>query len=458
MIRVDDRASIVLKELSFNYGNEASERDAEYYANMMGKYPYLQLGDDIIETNNTVNIFLYNDQFLPKIEVHFYDSTHRYSDKNFPTDNEILSLFIRSTSEILMPVRMDFKILSFNLLKQKDGLNNKTLYSIIGVLNVNNLYFRNFKSYEDSSINVLKQIARESELGFATNISSTNDKMVWINPGKSNLKFIQNIVEYSYISDTTYTYAFIDFYYNLNYIDIESCLNDDISEQLGITSVGGIYKQESDEIVSDLILTNSENDAGNNKYINKFNLNNSSLDVNLEIGYKSLLTYFDRNGNTIYKIITDSISYTGDQNEKIILKGNVDEITEMSDRVINNDNLGRIDTDNVHKNYIYAKYQNVKNLKSLQKIKVRVTLLLNNYNLYRFQKIMIRFYKNADITGDFKPVNQNSTDDYENILNKRLSGEWIITAINYTFDKINGFKQEVSLTRRDLGFNDKDFQ
>jgi hypothetical protein len=44
-----------------------------------------------------------------------------------------------------------------------------------------------------------------------------------------------------------------------------------------------------------------------------------------------------------------------------------------------------------------------------------------------------------------------------NKLNQRLSGEWLITTINYTFNKVGGFSQELTLVRRELGFNENDF-
>ena len=61
-------------------------------------------------------------------------------------------------------------------------------------------------------------------------------------------------------------------------------------------------------------------------------------------------------------------------------------------------------------------------------------------------------------------VNQTTIDkgagaDFDtNKLNQRLSGEWLITTINYTFNKVGGFSQEITLVRRELSFNDNDFQ
>ncbi|MFA5585336.1 MAG: hypothetical protein WDA02_02160 [Saccharofermentanales bacterium] len=465
MIKVVERPSITLRELVIDYQEDVSNNDADYYAEMVGKYPYLQIGNTVIETNHTIQIILYNDQFLPRIEVQFKEPTNRMFDPLFPTDDEILSLFIQSSSELLMPVRMDFKILDFNIIKNKDGEKNDLIYSLSGILNVNNLYFSPFKSYPMTSFELLKTIAKESELGFATNIDNTKDGMIWINPGNTNVNFIQDVVSHSYMNDNTYMYAYIDFYYNLNYVDIESCMSEDISEQTGISySANHIKHRNGDEPEVDMVLTNHPDRQTSNFYINKFNIMNSSTNINLEIGYKSFLSYYDKNGNILYKLMMDTITST--DNNDVILKGKVGEITELNDKSIMNINNGKLDTDNVHENYLYSENQNIRNLKSLQKIKTKIILTIMNFNLYRFQKIKMKFYKMDDLSKvDDKPIkvsnkniNESINKDFdEHRLNKRLTGEWLITAINYTFNKVGGFSQEVTLVKRELGFTDEDF-
>ena len=51
----------------------------------------------------------------------------------------------------------------------------------------------------------------------------------------------------------------------------------------------------------------------------------------------------------------------------------------------------------------------------------------------------------------------NGIIDDDDKLNQRLSGDWLITSINYTFNKRGGFEQEVILVKRELNFNDEDF-
>ena len=95
---------------------------------------------------------------------------------------------------------------------------------------------------------------------------------------------------------------------------------------------------------------------------------------------------------------------------------------------------------------------------------MKVTLNIMNFNLYRFQKIDIRFYKLKELSDkeNVVQINQKNIDktgiDYdEKKLNQRLSGEWLITGINYSFNKIGGFSQDVTVVKRELGFNENDF-
>lgn len=464
MIKVINRSSKVLKEIVIDYEPEAQDSKADEYADMIGKYPFLMIGNLNIQTTDTIIITLYNNQFLPRIEIQFKDPTYKLIDPLFPTDDDIISIFIRSSSEMLMPVRMDFKILETNVVKG-EGNNQELTFTVTGILDVNSLYYTPIKSYPNTSYQLLKKLASEFELGFASNINDTNDAMIWINPGETNLEFIQDVVNYSYISDKSFMYAYVDFYYNLNYVDMETALNEDITEQTGIFFSANIIKNQSEEPTMDLFLTDHQDKTLSNQFINKYNLTNSSTKVNLDIGYKSVISYYDKNNSIFYKLMFDTISTPGPKGENLILKGKVGEISELVEQSVDIINLGKIDTDNVHDNYPYARQQNLKNMASLQKVKIKVTLTMMNFNLYRFQKIELKFYKLSEISEeevievvDESSINKRVGKDFdEKKLNKRLSGEWLITAINYTFNMVNGFSQEVILVKRELGFNDNDF-
>jgi hypothetical protein len=468
MIKVIERPTIKLKEIEINIEPTNKDAKMDEHAKDIGRYPYVKIGGLVISPNDFVSFNLYNNHFLPKIELQFRDGTYKMIDPLFPVDNAIISLFIRSNSETLMPVRMDFKITEFNPIKSTGGDSQDIVFALTGILNIDYLYHSSFISYQDTSYNVLKKISKDALLGFASNVDNTDDSMVWINPADHSLDFIQEIIKYSYKSPSTFMYSYIDFYYNLNYIDIETALNEDITDQKGISNNPSVF-QKTEEDITDLILTDHPDKINTTNYINTFNLLNSSTKVNLDIGYKTYLSYYDKNGNTFYKIVMDTITSVGNNGNNIIMKGGIGEVSDLMQYSFDGIYGGKIDTDNVHQYYTIAGIQNQKNLEYLQKVKIKITIKSNNFNLYRFQKIKMKFYKikemvdnkgedNLEVSKENidKVAAEGSSKD-EKKLNQRLSGEWLITSINYSFNKVSDFLQEVTLVKRELSFNENDF-
>jgi len=470
MITVIDRPSIKLKEINFQLVQKGNkDPKIEEFSKDIGRQPYIEIGKLAIEADQTIMLQLFNDQFLPRIYIQFRDTSGQLIDPLFPIDDTILKVFIQADSDILMPIRMDFKITDINPIKSKPGDNYDIIFGLSGILDVNYLYQTFYVSHQGTSYDILKKLANEAELGFASNIDSTDDSMVWINPADQYLEYIQNIVKHSYKSQESFLFAYVDFYYNLNYVDIETALSENIDGQTAISSDNYFFKTPNqEEQTKELILMNHPDVMSTNTYIDKYDLLNRSTAINLEIGYLYYLSYYDQDGNTLYKLILDSISTPGTDNNSIIMKGGIGEISEMQKYSADGEYLGKTDNDNVHQYYIYAVKHNENNLKFLQKVKLKITINKANFNLYRFQKLKVDFYKtnqfdNKDLSKQAIPASQKDIDKNagkitdEDKLNQRLSGDWLITAISYTFNKKSGFEQEVTLVKRELNFNDNDF-
>ena len=126
---------------------------------------------------------------------------------------------------------MDFKITNF-----KDLAGS---FSIQGIVDIPQIYLRKFTSYsKKTSFECLQEVAKECQLGFATNVSDSNDKMTWVNTGHQRLQFISEVVKNSYISDNSFLHCYIDYYYNLCYVDLEKEYNRENSEDVQILSTG----------------------------------------------------------------------------------------------------------------------------------------------------------------------------------------------------------------------------
>ena len=357
---------------------------------------------------------------------------------------------------------MDFWITEFTAVKGVSGESDQKQYNLIGKLDIP--YIIKNASFKGSSYVVLQQIAKEAGLGFASNITDTKDglkgkdnkeQMVWINCGIDYVREqIPEIVDRSYISDDTFLWAYIDFWYNLNYVDIEKQLKLSTKSDMSLT---GNQRITGDQQTIPLILSNHPDYNQTNQYIDRFNLINNSTEVNANIGYKPYTYYYSTKERNLSNVLLDTISTKGDQGDQIVLKGQ----PQNNNYAMNQSKnyfLGKIDTDNAYPNYLYAEQSNEQNIAFLQKIRMNIILPKLNFLLYRFQLVNIQLYKLKELDDNPNPVTIDEVKDAKNMdkykLNERLSGNWLITGINFTYNREgntnDSFVQEITVVKREL--------
>jgi hypothetical protein len=459
MIKRITSSDKVLEDLTISYKPEVKPEDAIQWASDIGKFPYLvfsYLDKLLVEAKDIIYFKLYGDKYIPELECTFRDPTNKLNDYMFPLDKSIVSLMIKANSENLMPIRCDFYIKNFNLVKT--GMRDDKIYNMKCILDIP-IIIKNMSFPSMTSFQVLQQVAKETLLGFVTNIDDTNDSMTWINPGEDYIKdFLPDVVSESYKSDDSFLWSFIDYYYNLNYIDIETALNEDITNQQTILNSNDLNGTEQ---TIPLILSNHPDKRSSNLYIDRWNLDNDSTDINMDIGYEPYIYYFDDLGKDFIQLLLDTISTAGSDQSAIVLKQRNDDVNTNAGNVQQKKKyfLGKIDTDNVHKNILYAQKQNENNILSLQKIKMNVVMPNPNFSLFRFQPVELVLYDLTDMETKKGKDDQSVEQVYanENKINNRLSGKWLITGINWVMDKRNMqkggqsiFVQEVTLVRREL--------
>jgi hypothetical protein len=460
MIKRITSSDRVLEDLTISYRKDVAPADAVQWADDLGKFPYLvfsYLDKLALEAKDIIYFKLYGDRYIPEMECTFRDPTNKLADYMFPLDKSIVSLMIKANSENLMPIRCDFYINNFNLVK--GGTRDDKIYTMKCILDLP-IVIKNSSFSKMSSFNVLKQISSETLLGFVSNIDDTNDIMTWINPGEDVIReFIpEEVVPYSYKSDDSFLWSFIDYYYNLNYIEIETALNEDTTNQQTILNSKDISGSET---TIPLVLSNHPDKRSSNLYIDRWNLDNDSTDINIDISYEPWIYYIDDLKQNFVQLLLDTISTAGEDKSSIVLKQRNDSVNT---NVVNSQQkkkyyLGRLDTDNAHKNLLYAEKQNENNILSLQKIKINVILPNPNFSLYRFQLVDVVIYDLNDMETkkgkDDHDVNQVYAN--QNKINNRLSGKWLITGINWVMDRANVkgggqsvFVQEITMVRREL--------
>ena len=444
MITVLQRPTIELVKLEVNYDNGVKAGpDVDYNVEQIGKYPYIYITGTLIESNSIAYLKLYNNTVVPYIEMEFTDKTCRLVDDYFPLDGALVSMFLNANNDNLMPIRMDFKIYEFYVIKGKETTDALS-YKIKAYINVDDLLLLKFETHKGTSFDVLKKITKDTKLGFASNVQSTDDGMTWLNGGDYKINFMYDIVSHSYISDDTFLFGYIDFYYNFNYIDIETALQEDVSDQTIATDRNTMIKDGKEDTVP-LILSNHPDKKMSGLFISKYTVDDKTTKINIDTTYNNVVSVYDKINFKYNDFLLDSIS-DSDSDNKIVLKS--DGLLYDEQKRFNWN--GKFDEDNVHKNYLYAEYSNNQNLLFLQKLKMTIQLNKPNFNLYRFQKVNVELFNlGKPDTTETKP-DDPSKDNYENKIINKLSGEWLITSINYTFSNKEGNTQEITLIKREL--------
>jgi len=458
MITVRERATIVTKDISFDLSNIENSKSLQHFTETFDNVPLLflskksttfsalDMNGTTIEPHDIVYVKLFNSKILPEIEVCCYETTGVFFTDLFPFEHDtVLSIFVKSVSKEFYPIRMDFRVTEFEVNKNTGDENGIYKYTIRGILDVDEIFYTNYESFKDmTSYDVLKKITTGMGLGFASNIEATDDKMTWINPSNTYIDFIKDTVSRGWVSDNSFVWGFIDFYYNFNYIDIQKEISDRPKELETINSVI-IDKKESDLV--NQYLSNNPALKTTNKFIEKFDLLNQAFKVNLDKSYKLRATWFNSTNATIHREFLNDLSTT---DTNIIPLYDYD--SEIYKEYRNDDwILVKVIEGNNHINYAKALKQNEFNLENIQKIKLVATLNQVNFSIKRFQNIKVEIYNVDALFG------KNITKKLAlNNINEKLSGYWLVTGINYIYRRTGGVNQEITLSRRDLNLTYKE--
>lgn len=378
--------------------------------------------------------------YLPTLHIIYDDVYNILHDIGMPGDNGKVVVILPSKSDNLSDIFLEFKIISFKTKGIVDNHNKQI--EISGILNVENILIKNFESFKDkTSFEVCKELAEEIGLGLMSNVTASNDRMTWLNTGMNRYKFLSNeVIKKAWIGESSFVWSFIDFYYNINYIDVEKALNEDIN------NIKWIAKKDDteDSIVIPPNLTNDMSMKDTNIFFAGEKVINNSTETSILRGYLRDISYYDVDGNWSekagsYKEYTLDTITTQDKNNVVYLKGEPGDVT-----FYNNNRtyhyLGKIDTANMHPDYLWAEMQNRENVLDLQKISMNITIPRPNFNIRRFEKVNLTFVNN----------NVNAT---ERTRNFKLNGEWLITGTSFIWSGKN-YYQNLTIVKREITYNE----
>lgn len=379
----------------------------------LGLTPFVWYNGYQISQKDLFHFELFYDGIIPCCNIRFIDTVGFMKKDGFPLDDTKFEVFLNPDSKTLKHIHLKFKVMDF--IDQKNNT-----YKIYGAIDLRDFYSVGYRSYTGTSYDVLKEIATELELGYYTNINSTNDTMKWINNGETPNSFIDSIIKHSYLSDNSFVAGYIDFYYGFNYIDIEKEWLRDISNDIGISSTGlnSLSSEDKREEIVELLLSNDKAFMGSPFYIESYKLYNQSTSISTSQGYYTKTKVYDTNKKEF--LIFDIKSLTSDGDKSHILKGLPGD-PDYQESNYRTKYGGKIDTSNVHQNYHYAEILNEVNLNNLSRVYMDITLATPNFNLYRYQKVAIRMMIDRAALANDK------------LIDERLSGEWLITDISFVW-------------------------
>jgi len=446
-------------------GNSKKDNTTGYKIGAMGgRYPVVEINGYNLTEKQIKSVDVNSSDFIPTINCTFEIKDGVFISKHFPKDGDVISVYIRSHNNDLKPVRCDFLISRVVTGKSKDSQGSKLKITVLGNLLIPRLYKSFNKSFKNmSSLDVMTEIANDLGLGLVTNITATElvDTMTWVAANETYAEFIKKITDHAYLNEFCFFKCWIDYYYNLNFVDLNRMHtiadSEPTSDGINFQLLTKDYDEHNTiEYIKDKnILTNlTEVKAGGN-YIEKHEFINNAGDINTKMGYINNVNFFDFELGTHVNFDIEATTTESTTIKKIAPKGRMNEETYKDEvKKIWAGWCYNLENHNTHTHYIESEYQNILNNNQLDKLKIKVYLTHVNLNYYIGQRVPIVFVNTHDSTRiEQSGYPTDKADETGFSIDRFLSGNYVIQGINLTFknnltDK-PAVKQEMILTRRE---------
>lgn len=426
---------------------------------------------------------------VPKCNIVVSDHKNAFTVESYPRDGDFFTILLNSKhQETFKSVHMDFDIVEIQTDPATEGAT--TTITMSGVCKIPNLYAEECRHFESaSSLDHIEMVARELELGLATNIESTDDTQARIQAFVTQADFIKQIVDESYISDDSFQKHYIDQFYYLNYIDVNKVFNsknpkiDEVmtvltsfADTLADDANADVSETDPDNLEVPLVLSNHIDLKGLSCYVESYEIINNSSKISLTAGYSRDIQIYDNNAESeerlqefrIEPLVTEEL---GDIEEP--LRGNRKDSryeTQVKHKYIGRQNAGEDGLGNQHANLAYSKLHNKQNLLECDKMKLKIQLNSFNPAIYKYQKIPVLMYHYDGVKIEAQFIGNQKRDDAgfsdrpfgaakseegqespSQMMDQFLSGYYVIENIDYLYDSFSGtgMRQEVTLIRRE---------
>jgi hypothetical protein len=373
----------------------------------------------------------------------------------FPRAGDIVSIFIRSPNDNIKPIRNDYQIVTVDYIgSDYPGDVGESFIRITARLYVPNFYAHKTFSMEGTSYEVLKKIADELEIGFASNIDGTDDAMRWMSVGNYE-GFINNVTKHMWQDENSFFTSFIDFYYNLNVVNVNRQFTYAPDGQPGVISDINIrvpsanttFEKELDVFA----LTNDMRTMSFNNYITRFNLINNSSLITYKEGVSKDYSMYDFSSKTVvFDTITPLSTSDAPQNVTPLYL-NVFTGLQPSRTWLGMQYSSPIG--NVHKNYKFSEMLNTFNLMEIEKMMLEANLSSPNMFIHRGQRVPVLIFNYGDNINSLTTTDPkyNMTERTHSVLNSFLSDFYYVKGHKIVYEPTQqiGFSQVVYLSKRE---------
>ena len=482
----DVKKKIKFDELSIdNFPDPIDTQGGNKKADLWGlEFPVIRINDIVVSYRNLSSLKISMGGFIPTISLSLVYEDNVFIVKNPPKDGDMISLFIRTSTDAIQYIRADFIITSCTSRTGNVGDMSSSI-SMSG-----KMFIHGFDSakgtygYTGTSKEVVRQIAESYGLGFSFNdYDNTDDFQNWIRCRESAEEFVKSVVEHSWKNNsesetsTSFYKAWIDLYYDLCFVNVNKfLLSDENEESIDVTfssNVLDMYRSMDLDTSSDQallaikFLTNMQVMRNTPFYIKEWRPINTSNIISFGAGYETVTHNYIHNQNLINNndrecFVTTRIIPTFDKNKvecSIIQRGRA-----TYDKDLNPDGeKARVNYDfvntyikeewggvqytlsdddqnrepmkwsgNVHKNYNNAPYHNRQNSYELDKVYIIVHCEGLNLQVMKGERVPVIIAPTTSTEKD--SMSGFSENDLPFDFDRYYSGYYIVDSVEYSYN------------------------
>jgi len=481
-------STIVLDELSLPESPQGETRKQRIEDYVSTEFPLIKINDYFVSKGEIDSFKIDSTDKIPKITLSLSFPNELFLSKNMPKDGDIISVMIRSKSEVLKPIRNDYVITGVIA-----GKRNTNLGGLISMTFFGELFIPGWRSFlgdssmKGTTMEILKRSSELLGLGFNTNEENTEDVQIWISPNTAE-EFVDNVCERAWKEENSFFDWWIDIYYNLNFVNVQKQL---LSSEQAIDEaalIGNVSKEyywggtEDQTVGTAKVFSNYIGFRTSSFFIRNWRPINRSSAITFDYGASLLCAFYEHN-NILYEEpesqkyweLDISPNYDQDKvNTHILLRGRA-----TWDSSVNSNEPARANynyniykkspwlgiqytisnpeednmkwTGNQHRNYMRARVHNTINNVELEKLNVEINVQGTNFNIIKGDKVPIVLVKKDRVESLLTSEDFNSGESLEFF----YTGWYYVKGFTISWDGsevgniLNNFSQSFILTRRE---------